>query len=61
MEKVKIEFTLVAIAHNLRKLAKIAGFSSLSHQITPVFDFIIQIVGRFDYRNRYFPSRVAVK
>ena len=27
LEKVKIEFTLVAIAHNLRKLAKKAGFS----------------------------------
>jgi len=60
MEKVKIEFTLVAIAHNLRKLAKIADFSLLLSQITLVFDFIGQIVESFDYRKRYYPSRVAV-
>ncbi len=40
--KVKVEFTLVAIAHNLRKLAKKAGFS-LS---------FVQMVSIFIYRSR---------
>ena len=49
MEKVKIAFLLVAIAHNLRKLAKIADFSPILSQITLVSDFIVQIAGRFNY------------
>lgn len=34
LEKVNIEFTLVAIAHNLRKMARKAGLSSLLLKIT---------------------------
>lgn len=38
LEKVKIEFTLVAIAHNLRKLAKKAGLSLSLRQIMTTYN-----------------------
>ena len=43
LEKVKIEFTLVAIAHNLRKLARKVGKSVFSSLLTKITVFLQKI------------------
>jgi len=48
LEKVKVEFTLVAIAHNLRKMARKAGLYLLFTRITPFYGLITVKTGNIE-------------